>query len=264
VPERAVPKTAGLSREIHPDLGGRVALVAGASRGIGRACAIGLARAGADVWLLGRSREPLEQVAAEIAEHCTGPGVRTLCADVTDASQLDEAFAAIGRLDILVHSAGGNIPEPFLEVSEANLDEIVQLNVKGAFLVVQRAARLMTRAGGGSIVVISSQMGHVGAPRRSVYCATKHAVEGLVKAVAVELAPQQVRVNSVAPTFVLTPLTAPFLDDAEFHADVLARIPLGRIGVPEDVVGAVLFLASDAASLITGSSLLVDGGWTAR
>jgi NAD(P)-dependent dehydrogenase (short-subunit alcohol dehydrogenase family) len=139
------------------------------------------------------------------------------------------------------------------------------VNVKGTFLTTQAAARRMVAAGtGGAIVNLSSQMGHVGAPRRSVYCATKHAVEGLTKALAVELAPHGIRVNSVAPTFVETPMTAPFLADEEFRADVLERIPLGRIGTVEDVVGAVLFLASPAAALVTGTSLLVDGGWTAQ
>jgi NAD(P)-dependent dehydrogenase (short-subunit alcohol dehydrogenase family) len=136
--------------------------------------------------------------------------------------------------------------------------------VRATFIVLQAAARRMAPAGHGSIVLLSSQMGHVGAPRRSVYCATKHAVEGLVKAAAVELAPYGVRVNAVAPTFVDTPMTAPFLAEGAFRADVEARIPLGRVGRVEDVTGAVVYLASQAAALVTGTSLLVDGGWTAQ
>jgi NAD(P)-dependent dehydrogenase (short-subunit alcohol dehydrogenase family) len=164
-----------------------------------------------------------------------------------------------------VNAAGTNIPEPFLDVDEAAFDALVAVNMKGTFLAAQAAARRMVAAGnGGAIVNLSSQMGHVGAARRSVYCATKHAVEGLTKALAVELAPHGIRVNAVAPTFVETPLTAPFLADDAFRAEVLDHIPLGRIGTVADVAGAVVFLASPAAALITGASLLVDGGWTAR
>jgi NAD(P)-dependent dehydrogenase (short-subunit alcohol dehydrogenase family) len=176
-----------------------------------------------------------------------------------------EAVDFLEQVDILVNNAGTNVPEPFLEVSEDNLDRMLAVNVKGVFLVAQAAARRMVERGeGGSIINISSQMGHVGAPRRTVYCATKHAVEGLTKAMAVELAPHKVRVNSVAPTFVETPMTKPLLENETLREDTLSRIPLGRLGRVEDVTGAVLFLASPAAGLITGASLLVDGGWTAQ
>jgi len=178
---------------------------------------------------------------------------------------VEEAVDFLEQIDILVNNAGTNVPEPFLEVSEENLDRMLAVNVKGVFLVAQAAARRMVERGeGGSIINISSQMGHVGAPRRTVYCATKHAVEGLTKAMAVELAPHNVRVNSVAPTFVETPMSKPFLEEETFREDTLSRIPLGRLGQVEDVAGAVLFLASPAAGLITGASLLVDGGWTAQ
>jgi NAD(P)-dependent dehydrogenase (short-subunit alcohol dehydrogenase family) len=178
---------------------------------------------------------------------------------------VEEAVDFLEQVDILVNNAGTNVPEPFLEVSEDNLDRMLAVNVKGVFLVAQAAARCMVERGeGGSIINISSQMGHVGAPRRTVYCATKHAVEGLTKAMAVELAPHKVRVNSVAPTFVETPMTKPLLEDETLREDTLSRIPLGRLGRVEDVTGAVLFLASPAAGLITGASLLVDGGWTAQ
>lgn len=185
--------------------------------------------------------------------------------DVTDSRQVEEAVDFLEQVDILVNNAGTNVPEPFLEVSEDNLDRMLAVNVKGVFLVAQAAARRMVERGeGGSIINISSQMGHVGASRRTVYCATKHAVEGLTKAMAVELAPHKVRVNSVAPTFVETPMTKPLLEDETLREDTLSRIPLGRLGRVEDVTGAVLFLASPAAGLITGASLLVDGGWTAQ
>jgi NAD(P)-dependent dehydrogenase (short-subunit alcohol dehydrogenase family) len=178
---------------------------------------------------------------------------------------VEEAVEFLEQIDILVNNAGLNVPEPFLEVSEENLDRVLAVNVKGVFLVAQAAARRMVEHGeGGSIINVSSQMGHVGAPRRTVYCATKHAVEGLTKAMAVELAPHNVRVNSVAPTFVETPMTKPFLEDETIREDTLSRIPLGRLGRVEDVTGAVVFLASPTAGLITGTSLLVDGGWTAQ
>jgi len=191
--------------------------------------------------------------------------VQSAVCDVTDSRQVEEAVDFLEQVDILVNNAGTNVPEPFLEVSEDNLDRMLAVNVKGVFLVAQAAARCMVERGeGGSIINISSQMGHVGAPRRTVYCATKHAVEGLTKAMAVELAPHNVRVNSVAPTFVETPMTKPLLEDETLREDTLSRIPLGRLGRVEDVTGAVLFLASPAAGLITGASLLVDGGWTAQ
>jgi NAD(P)-dependent dehydrogenase (short-subunit alcohol dehydrogenase family) len=225
-------------------LAGRTALVTGASRGIGRGCALALAEAGAEVVAVSR----------------TGP-VRC---DVTDSARVRELIAGLDRLDVLVVAAGTNIPEPLVDVVDEHLDGLLALNVRAVFVTVQAAARRMVASGGGSIVVISSQMGHVGAPRRSVYCMTKHAVEGLTKAAAVELAPRGVRVNSVAPTFVETPMTADFLAEPGFREEVESQIPLGRIGRVEDVTGAIVYLASDAAALVTGTSLRVDGGWTAR
>ena len=240
-----------------------MAVVTGASRGIGRGCAIALAEAGADIMLMARSHSELEETACEV--RATGQSVQSTVCDVTDSRQVEEAVDFLEQIDILVNNAGTNVPEPFLEVSEENLDRMLAVNVKGVFLVAQAAARRMVERGeGGSIINISSQMGHVGAPRRTVYCATKHAVEGLTKAMAVELAPHKVRVNSVAPTFVETPMSKPFLEEETFREDTLSRIPLGRLGQVEDVAGAVLFLASPAAGLITGASLLVDGGWTAQ
>jgi NAD(P)-dependent dehydrogenase (short-subunit alcohol dehydrogenase family) len=184
--------------------------------------------------------------------------------DVTHAKSVCRLVLELPELDVAVVSAGANVPEPFLEVSEEHLDALLALNVRATFVTVQAAARRMTESGGGSIVVLSSQMGHVGAAGRTVYCTTKHAVEGLTKSAAVELAPLGIRVNAIAPTFVETPMTEPFLADPGFRAEVESRIPLGRIGRVEDVSAGVVFLASDAAALVTGTSLLVDGGWTAQ
>jgi NAD(P)-dependent dehydrogenase (short-subunit alcohol dehydrogenase family) len=235
-------------------LDGRLALVTGAGQGIGRGCARALAQAGAEVVAVSRTRDDLAGIA---------PGIRPAVCDVTDSARLRELIAGLPHLEVLVVAAGTNIPEPLLGVTEAHLDQLLELNVRATFVTLQAAARRMVAAGGGSIVLLSSQMGHVGAPRRAVYCSTKHAVEGLAKASAVELAPHAVRVNTVAPTFVDTPMTAPFLADPAFRAEVERQIPLGRIGRVDDVTGAVVYLASEAAALVTGTSLRVDGGWTA-
>jgi NAD(P)-dependent dehydrogenase (short-subunit alcohol dehydrogenase family) len=248
-------------------LDGRVALVTGAGRGIGAEAGVALAQAGAKVILLSRTRSELEKVAERIAE--AGGEAQVLVCDVTDAKQLGSQMDRIERLDILVNNAGMNIPEPFVEVSEAHLDQMLALNVRAAFQVAQAAVRKMLqapgrRAQGGSVINVSSQMGRVGAERRTVYCMTKHAIEGFTKALAVELAPSNIRVNAVAPTFLETPMTESFFADPEFRNWTLSRIPLGRLGRIEEVTGAIVFLASPAASLITGASLAIDGGWTAR
>ncbi len=248
-------------------LDGKTALVSGAGRGIGRAVALALAAAGAELILVSRTPSQLDEVAREIASG--GGKARALSFDVTDTAAVRGAFAGLDRLDILVNNAGLNRPQPFLEVDEATLDLLLGLNVRAAFLVAQAAARLMVapngaKGGSGVIINMSSQMGHVGSERdRTVYVMTKHALEGLTKAMAVELAPKGVRVVSIAPTFVQTPLTKPFFDDPEIRKWILDRIPLGRAGTVEEVAQAVVFLASPAAGLVTGSSLLVDGGWTA-
>jgi NAD(P)-dependent dehydrogenase (short-subunit alcohol dehydrogenase family) len=248
-----------------PDFGldGQVAVVTGATGGIGRGCAFGLARAGASVVVVSRSKAKLRELADEIETN--GGHAAALACDVSDAQQVRRAFETLARVDILVNSAGGNRPQPFLEVTEEALDWMWELNVKGSFLCAQEAARRMVRSGrGGVIVNLSSQMGRVGAVRRTAYCATKHAVEGMTKAMAVELAPHGIRVNAVAPTFIETPMTKPFLRDPSFRADVVRQIPLGRVGEVADVVAAVLFAASPAARLMTGASLVIDGGWTAQ
>lgn len=194
----------------------------------------------------------------------TATDAQALVCDVTDAAALRVALDGLERIDVLVVCAGANRPGPFLAVTEADYDALFGLNVRAAFFAAQVAARRMVAAGGGTIVFVSSQMGHVGAPRRSVYCATKHALEGLTKATAIELAGDGVRVVSVAPTFVRTAMTAAQLDDPEVGPALLAGIPLGRFGTPEEVAGAGVFAASSSAALMTGSSLVLDGGWTAR
>ena len=245
----------------------RVALVTGAGRGIGRACALALAQAGAEVWLMARTRGEIDQAAAEI--RAAGGKAHTAVCDVTDTQAMRKAVAAIPLLDVLVNNAGFNIPEPFVEVSEEHLDQLLTLNVRAAFLVAQAAAKKMLespgrKSRGGAILNMSSQMGHVGAVNRTVYCLTKHGMEGLTKAMALEFAPLGIRVLSIAPTFIETPMTKPMMARPGFAQWVEERIPAGRVGQPDDVAAAVVFAASPAASLMTGTSLVVDGGWTAQ
>jgi NAD(P)-dependent dehydrogenase (short-subunit alcohol dehydrogenase family) len=244
------------------DLSGKLAVITGAGRGIGEACALGLARAGADLVLVSRSRDELAQVAGRA--EAIGRGAKVAPCDVTSAEEVRAVAEEAGRVDILVNSAGTNVPEPFLDVAEGTFDALLAVNLKGTFLMSQAIGRSMAARGDGSIVNVSSQMGHVGGPNRSAYCASKHGVEGLTKAVALELAPRGVRVNAVAPTYIETPMSSAFLADPQFRAETVGRIPLGRVGSVDDVVGAVVFLASPAASLVTGASLLVDGGYTAQ
>ena len=236
---------------------GKYAVVTGGSKGLGRAICIALAQAGANVTAVARDPAGLAEIAAE------HPAIQSWQADVNDAEFSIEL--AQRHVDIFVNNAGTNNPMPMVDVPVDVLDQMLNLNVRAAYLAAQGAVRAMVKAGtGGVIINITSQMGHVGSPGRTVYCMTKHALEGLTKAMAVELAPHNIRVNSVAPTFVETPLTAPMLARPEFRAFVDAMIPLGRIGKPDDVAAAVLYLASPAANMVTGTSLLVDGGWTAQ
>jgi NAD(P)-dependent dehydrogenase (short-subunit alcohol dehydrogenase family) len=243
-------------------LDGQLALVSGAGRGIGRGCALALAAAGAEVIALSRTAAELEALVGEI--EAEGGRARALVCDVTDTAAVRSAIEGLATLDVLVNNAGSNRPQPFLEVEDAVLDRMLNLNLKAAFVVAQAASRVMARSGGGAIINMSSQMGHVGGATRTVYCATKHGLEGLTKAMAIDLAPHKIRVNSVAPTFVETPLTRPFFEDPTFKAAVLDQILLGRLPRIDEIAAAVVFLASPAAAMITGTSLLVDGGWTAH
>ncbi|MBM3516753.1 MAG: glucose 1-dehydrogenase [Alphaproteobacteria bacterium] len=248
-------------------LEGKLAVVTGGGRGIGAGCALALAGAGAEVVVVSRQRDELGAVVAEIVRR-GGHADMAVC-DVTDDAAVDDLFDRLTRVDILINNAGTNVPQDFLDVSAPTLDMMLALNVRAAFRVAQVAVRRMManrpEPERGVIINMSSQLGHVGAPRRTVYCMTKHAIEGFTKALAVELAPHRIRVNAIAPTFVETPLVREILAaDPGLRAEALSRIPLGRLGQVGDVMGAAVFLASRAAALITGASLLIDGGWTAR
>lgn len=248
-------------------LDGRTALVTGAGAGIGAAIAAALAEAGAHVMLVSRSRGDLEAVTEAI--RTTGARADAHSCDVTDSDAVRAVIASLPRLDIVVNNAGTNIPEPFLEVSDAHLDLMSTLNVRACFVVAQAAVRKMLedpgrKEKGGAVIAVSSQMGHVGAPNRTVYCMNKHAIEGLVKAMAVELAPHRIRVNSIGPTFVDTPLIRRIVDTPEKLDSLVSRIPMGDMASVADIAAAAVFLASPAASMVTGTSLLVDGGWTAQ
>jgi NAD(P)-dependent dehydrogenase (short-subunit alcohol dehydrogenase family) len=244
-------------------LDGRRALITGAGRGIGLAAAAALAEAGAAVTLAARSSAEIESAAAAI--RAEGGLAEALAIDVTDIEAMRAALAARPPFHILVNNAGTNRPAPFTEVTPEDFDAVLGLNLRATFFVAQAVARGLIAAGAqGSIINISSQMGHVGGPRRSVYCASKAAMEGMTKAMALDLAPHGIRVNTLCPTFIETPMTRPFFADESFRTSVLSRIKLGRLGQVEDLMGAILFLAGDASSLMTGAPLIVDGGWTAE
>jgi NAD(P)-dependent dehydrogenase (short-subunit alcohol dehydrogenase family) len=218
--------------------------------------------------LSGRRQGALEAVAERINESGRGKAV-VRPADVSKAAAVQKVADAIraeqGRLDILVNNAGTNKPTPFVDVKVEDFDFVFSLNVRAAYFVAQAVARALLAANKpGSIINMSSQMGHVGGPTRTVYCATKHAMEGFTKAMAIELAPHKIRVNTLAPTFIETPMTRPFFQNEAFRKDTLNRIKLGRLGQLEDLTGAIVFLASDASALMTGTSLVLDGGWTAE
>ncbi len=254
--------TTALPRTPSMRLDGRRALVTGAGRGLGLACAAALAEAGAEVWLAARSVDEVQAAAAEL--RARGDRANALLLDVTDATAVAEAIRENGPFRVLVNNAGTNRPKPFEDVTEDDVDTLLALNTKAAFFVARAVASGLKRAGlPGSIIQMSSQMGHVGGMHRSIYCATKHALEGMSKALALELGPHGIRVNTICPTFIDTPMTHDWLATPAFREQVLSKLPIGRVGRVEDVMGPVVFLASDAASLITGSALMVDGGWTA-
>lgn len=247
---------------------GKVAFVTGTGSGIGQAIAIGLAQAGADVALteLPGKLAAAEPTAREVEK--AGRKAAIVPLDVTKMGSIheavDEALRALGRIDILVNNAGVNVPRLALEVSEEDWDKVVDTDLKGVFFTTQAVARKsMVPRGGGKVVNIASQMGVIGYTYRAAYCSAKAGVVNLTRVLAYEWARYKINVNAVGPTFVETPLTRPMFQDKEFYEDVMRRIPLGRLGKPEDIVGAVVYLSSPAADLVTGHTLLVDGGWTA-
>ncbi|MEM0929905.1 MAG: SDR family NAD(P)-dependent oxidoreductase [Pseudomonadota bacterium] len=244
-------------------LDGKSALITGASRGIGLAAAKALSEAGADVTLTALSSE--ETSAAAAAIRAEGRKATSHVLDVREVKEFSQFVEAHGPFDVLVNNAGINRLAHCLDVSPVYFDDVMSTNTRGSFFLAQAVAKdLVARQRPGSIITMSSQMGVVGGVQRAAYCASKHAVEGYTKAMAIELGPHGIRVNTICPTFVETELTRPFFEDADFKASVLSKIKLGRIGLPDEVAGAVLYLASDASSLVTGSALKVDGGWTAE
>lgn len=243
-------------------LDGKRALITGASRGIGLGGAVALAEAGAHVVLVARSQGDIE--AAAEALRTQGFSATGAAVDVQDQDAVARLIDEHGPFEILFNNAGTNDPKPYTEVSEDSFDTVMSLNVRSAFFVAKQiAANMIERGRGGSIIHTSSQMGHVGGLERSVYCSSKWAIEGLTKASAIELAPHQIRVNTIAPTFIRTPMTQSTFDNPERVKWLEEKIKLGRVGEVEDIMGAVLFLASDASALITGTSIIIDGGWTA-
>lgn len=241
---------------------GKRALVTGASRGLGLAAAAALAQAGAAVTLAARSKGELEAACAAIKAQ--GGQANFLVLDVTDAKAVAAVIAQRPAFHILVNNAGMNRPKPLVDTPDEDIDAVFDLNVKATFYVTREVTRRLLAAGEqGSIINVSSQMGHVGSPRRTLYCATKHSIEGMTKALAWELGPAGIRVNTVCPTFIETAFTAPMFADAAFRDFVVSKIALGRIGRVDEMMGSIVFLASEASSLMTGSALMLDGGWTA-
>jgi NAD(P)-dependent dehydrogenase (short-subunit alcohol dehydrogenase family) len=243
-------------------LDGRRALVTGGSRGIGQAAVFALAQAGAHVVIAARNPGEVHALCARIAQE--GGQASPWIVDVTDSAAVSKGIAQNGPFQVLVNNAGMNRPELLTETSDEDIDAVFTLNVKAAFYVAREVVRGLLAAGlPGSIINVSSQMGHVGGFKRTVYCATKHAMEGMTKALAWEHGSARIRVNTLCPTFIETDMTRGMLKDDDFRASVVSKIALGRVGQPEDLMGAIVFLASDAAAMVTGSALLVDGGWTA-
>jgi len=244
------------------DLKGKRALITGGSRGIGLAAAEALAAFGAHVTLLARPSADLESAIKRLK--ADGRSADALELDVNDTAGVRSTIAARDPYDVLVNNAGTNQPVTFIDVTEEQFDTIMTLNVRAAYFVAQAVARRLVAAGRpGSIINVSSQMGHVGAAVRTVYCASKWAMEGMTRAMAVDLAPNGIRVNTLCPTFIETPLARRMLASEQFRNEVLKKIKLGRLGQVGDLTGAIVYLASDASSLMTGTSMIIDGGWTA-
>lgn len=243
-------------------LAGKRAIVTGATSGIGEGCAVALAEAGAQVTLVARTTADLDAQVSAFGDN--GWDATALALDIADIDATQSAIADHGPFDILVNSAGLARHAPAIETTPDDYDTVTDLNVKAAYFITRAVAKGLIKAGKqGSLMNISSQMGHVGGIDRAVYCATKHALEGMTKSMAIEWGPHQIRVNTICPTFIRTPLGEQTLANPERRAWIENKIKLGRVGEVSDIMGAVAFLASDAASLITGTSLLIDGGWTA-
>ena len=248
-----------LPRSPSMRLDGKHALVTGASSGIGQACAVALAEAGAHVICAARGSDRLDKTVAQM--QAEGWSAEALVMDIANPDAISAALQD-RRLDTVVNSAGLARHAPALETTPEDFDAVMGVNLRGAYFLSVAAAKAMQDTGG-SIIHISSQMGHVGGVDRAVYCASKHGLEGMIKSMAVEWGRKQIRINSICPTFIRTPLTAQTFDNPERAAWIAEKIKLGRIGEVEDIMGAVRYLASDAAALVTGTSLLIDGGWTA-
>ena len=249
------------------NLKNKYALVTGAGKGLGKACAIALAESGSNLIIISRTKKDLDNVSKIIKKYKVK--CKSYVCDITDYNKIKSIINSQNKIDILINNAGTNIPEHFTKVKKKNMEFMVNLNINAVFNVAQLASLKMLKTKnrkkiGGSIVNISSQMGHVSGPKRSVYSMTKFGLEGLTKGMALELAPYNIRVNTIGPTFVVTPMTKKFLKDKKFKKNMLDSIPLGRFAELPEISSAVVFIASDAASMITGTSLLVDGGWTAR
>lgn len=241
-------------------LDGKRAIITGGSKGIGLASAVALASVGAEVTLVARTASEVEEAAAAI--NAAGGKALPAVLDITDVEATAEWVGKQKAFNILVNNAGTNRPGPFVETKIKDYDEVFAINVRAAFFMAQAVAKRMIAEGAkGSIINMSSQMGHIGAARRTVYCATKHAMEGFTRAMAAELGQHGIRVNTICPTFIETPMTKPFFEDKTFRDWVMAKIKLGRLGKLEDVMGAVVFLASEQSALMTGSSLMLDAGW---
>ena len=249
------------------NLKNKIAVVTGAGKGLGKACAIALAEAGVNVVIISRTQKDLQKVSKIIKKYKVK--CQSFSCDVTNYSEIKRIINSLKRIDILVNNAGNNIPSHFTKVKTKDMEYIVKLNTIATFNLAQLCAIKMIKLKnrkkvGGSIINMSSQMGHVGGPIRSVYNMTKFGIEGLTKSMSIDLAKNNIRVNTVAPTFVVTPMTSKFFKNKKFKSETLNNIPLGRFAEMSEIASTVVFLASDAASMITGTSLLVDGGWTAK
>jgi len=251
----------------QPEVRNKIALVTGAGKGIGKACAIALAEAGANLIILSRTKSDLDKVEKQITK--LKRKCKSYICDVSNYDDVKNVFNKISSLDILVNNAGTNRPDHFTKIKKEDMDYVVDLNMKAAFHVAQMAVKVMLKSKnrkskGGSIINMSSQLGKVGAPNRSIYNMTKFGIEGLTRGMALDLAKNNIRVNTICPTFVETPMVKKFFKDKKFKKAMMDNIPLGRLATDSDIATAVVYLSSNASSMMTGSSLIIDGGWTAK